>query len=50
MGWQYYQLEHMQIVCTSFHIAIPAAPSQLIVTGWMLFVMWVGSTLSKSKG
>jgi len=33
MGWQWHQLDHMQIICTSLQI-----PHQSIFTGQMLFL------------
>ena len=39
MGWQWYQLDHMQIICTSLQTDNHASTSSLIFTGWVLFLM-----------
>jgi len=38
MGWQWHQLDHMQIICTSLQIDNHASTSSLSFTGWMLFL------------
>jgi len=36
-GWQWHQLDHMQIICTSLQADDHASTSPLIFTGWMLY-------------
>jgi len=38
MGWQWHQLDGMQIICTSLRTDIHASTSSLIFTGRMLFL------------
>jgi len=39
MGWQWHQLDHMQIICTSLQTDNHASTSQLkFFTGWMPFL------------
>jgi len=38
MGWQWHQLDHMQIICTSLQTVNHAITSP-IFTGWMLFLI-----------
>jgi len=38
IGWQWHQLDHMQIICTSLQTDKHASTTPLI-TGWMLFLM-----------
>jgi len=39
MGWQWHQLDHMQIICTSLHTDEHAStPSLSFFTGQMLFL------------
>jgi len=39
MGWQWHQLDHMQIICTSLQTDNHASTSSLnFCTGWMLFL------------
>jgi len=37
-GWQWYQLDHVQTICTSLQSGYHIYPSSLIFTGWMLFL------------
>jgi len=40
MGWQWLQLDHMQIICTSLQTDNHASTSPLnFFTDWMLFLM-----------
>jgi len=39
MGWQWNQLDYIEIICTSVQIDNHASSSTLIFTGWMLFLM-----------
>jgi len=40
MGWQWYQLDHMHIICTSLQTDDHASTSSLnFFAGWMLFLM-----------
>jgi len=36
--WQWHQLDHMQIICTSRQTDNHASTSPLNFTGWMLFL------------
>jgi len=38
MGWQWHQLDHMQIICILFQTDSHASTSSLLSTGWMLFL------------
>jgi len=38
MGWQWHQLDHMQIICTSLQTDNHASPNHLVFTGWMPFL------------
>jgi len=38
MGWQWHQLNHMQIICTLFPIDNHTCISSHFFTGWMLFL------------
>jgi len=38
MGWQWHQLDHMQIICTSLQTDNHASTSPLVFTGWMPFL------------
>jgi len=38
MGWQWHQLDHMQIICTSLQITA-LVPHQSVFTGWMPFLL-----------
>jgi len=39
MGWQWHQLDHMQIIRTSLQTDNHASTSSLVfLTGWMLFL------------
>jgi len=38
MGWQWHQLDHMQIICTLFQTDNHASTSSLFFTGRMLFL------------
>jgi len=39
-GWQWHQLDHMQIICTLLQTENHASTSLLnFFTGWMLFLM-----------
>jgi len=39
MGWQWHQLDHMQIICTSLQTDNHTSTSSLrLFTGWMLFL------------
>jgi len=38
MGWQWQQLDHMQIICTLLQTGNYTSTLSLIFTGWMLFV------------
>jgi len=38
MGWQWTQLDHMQIICTSFQTDSYAIPHHSVFTGWMPFL------------
>jgi len=38
MGWQWHQLDHMQIICTSLQTDNHASTSPLSFTGWMPFL------------
>jgi len=35
--WQWHQLDHMEIICTSLQTTTPA-PHHSIFTGWMIFL------------
>jgi len=39
MGWQWHQLDHMQIICTILQTDNHASTPSLFFTGWMLFLM-----------
>ena len=51
MGWQWYHLDHMQIICTSVQTDNHAITSSLnFFTGWMRFLtpnQWCQSTEGK---
>jgi len=36
-GWQWHQLGHMQIICTSLQTTMPI-PHHSVITGWMPFL------------
>jgi len=39
MGWQWHQLDHMQVICSSLQTDNHASTSSLnFFTGWMLFL------------
>jgi len=38
MGWQWHQLDHVEIICTSLQTGNHASTSSLNFTGWMLFL------------
>jgi len=38
-GWQWHQLNHMQIICTLLHTDDHVSTSAVNPTGWMLFLM-----------
>jgi len=38
MGWQWHQLDHMQMICTSLQTDNYTSNSTLNFTGWMLFM------------
>jgi len=37
-GWQWHQLDHMQIICAPLQTDNHASTSSLNFTGWMLFL------------
>jgi len=38
MGWQWHQLDHMQIICTTLQTDNHAVPHHSVFTGWMPFL------------
>jgi len=38
MGWQWHQLDHMQIICTSLQTDTTPVPHHSVFTGRMLFL------------
>jgi len=41
MGWQWHQLDHVQIIYTSLQTDNHASTSSLIFTGRLLFADWM---------
>jgi len=39
MGWQWHQLDHMQIICTSLQMHNTPVSHQSVFTGWMPFLL-----------
>ena len=39
MWWQWYHLDHVQIICISLQTANYASTSLLIFTAWLLFLI-----------
>ena len=50
MGWQWHQLDHMQILYTSLQTDYLASTSILIFTGWMLLLPRLTAGVKSSEG